>query len=146
MACIKFNRWRKNQSVRCYSWDKLTFEGNNSANMAVWFGVLMSKCVETHSQTTEMCGDDVTRAQPVRNKYRAPENGPTDMHEGDDRPCRNLVHREQMSRQKEWQDWLCKTGKWQSETCAPIKLSVGTGNNIRAHPVATAAGRARFLP
>ena len=48
----------------------------------------MAKCVETHSQSTEICGDDVTRAQHVRNWYRAPENGPTDTHDGNVRPCR----------------------------------------------------------
>jgi len=40
-----------------------------------------------------MCGDDVTRVRHVRNWYRAPENGATDIHEGDYRPCRTSTPR-----------------------------------------------------
>ena len=50
--------------------------------------VLMAKCVETHSQSTETCSYDVMGARHVRNWYRATENGSTDSHEDDDRPGR----------------------------------------------------------
>jgi len=71
--------------------------------------ILMAKYVETHSQPTETCGDDVTRARHVRNWYRAPENGSTDTHEDDDRPGRPSTPRADVKAARV--AGLCKTGK-----------------------------------
>jgi hypothetical protein len=77
--------------------------GKGIANMAVRFGFPWRNESKFTAQTTEMCGDDVTRARHVRNWYRGPENGPADTQEDDGRP-RRPSSRGRMSRPQELQE------------------------------------------